>query len=763
MADLNYQVEIDTRGASRALEGLKSQIVAFGGVVAGALAFRELGQISSRFEDLRTTLQLLYKDTAIGAAAFDDIKKFAEQSIFSVEALTETVVKLKAAGIEPTVAQLRLFADVSSVAADSVGALQAITDLYARTTAGGLGLEDLNRLADRGIPVFTILSERLGLSRLQIAEVGKTAEGARIILKALEDGLQEAFGGASAARANNVSQAFSNFGDAVSNAADVIGQAGLNQGVSDLVRGFTDMIKAITPLLTLIGQGFGTALSYLAENLKIVTSLALGFLAAFAVGRIVAIGTAILGLAKSINLLNLVIGKSPVGLLQRALIAAGAAVGLLSESSLDLSGEIAKMNGELDATANNQGFKVLQQGNLGAGTENLKEKVKQLNEQLNKFRVEMDAVVSQFARYNNENIKALNLETALIGTSRETQELRRAEAEINNKLAQEIARLTEQKAKLTEQERNEGRGAIIDSTIKKLQQQAEVDKAATAEAIANSEARQRARQVELFGIQSRISLEDELMKVQDDMAKSTMSAIEQKYYDIERAAQRSALAAIRAEEARIGRPLNAEEQKRYYDEAVKGMERLKGAAAAQYEQSRLFETGWNRAFRQFADEATNAAQQAERIFQKVTSGMEDLIVNFAKTGKFEFKGFVNSIVEELLRSQVRQLMANIFGSMGGMGSKSGGALGSIGSLLGFANGGMIPTNAPVVVGERGPEIISGAAGRVVTPNEQLGGTTVVNYNISAVDAMSFKQMLSQDPSFLYAVTQQGAKGVPTRR
>ena len=76
---------------------------------------------------------------------------------------------------------------------------------------------------------------------------------------------------------------------------------------------------------------------------------------------------------------------------------------------------------------------------------------------------------------------------------------------------------------------------------------------------------------------------------------------------------------------------------------------------------------------------------------------------------------------------------------------------------------MIGSNGPVLVGERGPEIISGAAGRMVTPNNQLGGS-MVTYNINAVDAMSFKQMIAQDPQFIYALTEQGRRSVPgTRR
>ena len=43
------------------------------------------------------------------------------------------------------------------------------------------------------------------------------------------------------------------------------------------------------------------------------------------------------------------------------------------------------------------------------------------------------------------------------------------------------------------------------------------------------------------------------------------------------------------------------------------------------------------------------------------------------------------------------------------------------------------------------------------------GPTYVTYNINAVDARSFKDMVAADPSFIYAVSQQGSKGVPGRR
>jgi hypothetical protein len=180
------------------------------------------------------------------------------------------------------------------------------------------------------------------------------------------------------------------------------------------------------------------------------------------------------------------------------------------------------------------------------------------------------------------------------------------------------------------------------------------------------------------------------------------------------------------------------------------------------DQSRTFAYGWEQAFKTYVREADNAATQAQQLFGTLTKGIEDAFVTLAQTGKTSFKGLLSDITAQLLRSQIRQLLSNLFTPN----QNGGGLLGSIFTagkkLLGFANGGIIPTNGPVIVGERGPELLSGAAGRTVTPNNQLGSTSVT-YNINAVDAMSFKQMLAQDPTFLHAVAEQGRRTLPGAR
>jgi lambda family phage tail tape measure protein len=394
------------------------------------------------------------------------------------------------------------------------------------------------------------------------------------------------------------------------------------------------------------------------------------------------------------------------------------------------------------------------------------QKIRNIVDPFKTLREQISGLADDYARVNKANIDNINNSTALIGKSREESEVRKAVADLAKREADEIRKLTDQKAKLTKEQQQAGLGAAIDTQIAKIKEQTAVDIEATEKAILNSERRANARKLEEFAINSQINVENQLQKIQDDIAKSTMPEIERKQYDILAAAKARAKAEIDAEQIRRGSQLTDDEKLKFYEAAKKGTDELIAKEQELYVKSREFSTGWKNAFQEYTDNATNAALAAQRIFQKTTQGMEDAIVNFAKTGKFEFKSFMNSILEDLLRSQVRQLMAQMLGGFStasGGNNASGGLFGVVGNLLGFANGGIIPSNEPVIVGERGPELLMGASGRQVVPNEKLGASTNVTYNISAVDARSFKDMIAQDPSFIHAVAMQGGKSTPGRR
>lgn len=773
MSDLSYSVAVDTRGAKQSLNSLRSSIAGIGAALGVAFGARELVQTAARFEDLRTTLGFLFGDVETGAKAFEQIKKFATESIFTVEDLTNSVVKLKAAGLTPTIEQLSLFADVSSVATDSVGALQAITDLFARTTGGGLGLEDLNRLADRGIPVFSILKDKLGLARLEVSEFGKTSEGASIILKALTEGLDETFSGSSAARANNLSQAFSNLEDAIGNTADIIGQAGLNKELGDVIRSITEMIEQNKLLIQSIGVGLGGAIKFAIENLKVfVTVIGAAFAAKVilniftAVRAFLALRTAMKGAAIAGAVLQ---GVTGVGLIKLAagMTAVAGIIAGIENAVGGASDEIKKLEEDMENLKNqgNDGPLSLPDtpdapaGGFLQELEKVKEKQAEITRaSINYFKQYQDSVNDVKTRVKQEG-ELLKL----------TESQANVQRELNNFTNDYYATVRPLQEKLTELKLKDTEAAKVQSAEieKQIGQITELYNTSLAGLKEELELREKIRREEereeLFlnnKLELQNSLNDLIRDSQNALKDLTLSPFDKEIEDVKRAVDDKLVKSFnKLKQAWKNGLITGDEyiaeMKKLEEEANRAFEKIRENAERTREIQRSFTYGWQQAFEQFADDATNAAKQAEKIFTQVTKGIEDSIVSFVKTGKLEFRSLVNDILETMLRSQIQQLIAKTFGAFGGGGGRS-----SLGNLFAgfFANGGMIPAGSFGVVGERGPELVSGPA--TVTP---LSGGGNVTYNINAVDAASFKTLVARDPQFIHAVATQGARKVPTRR
>lgn len=286
MADAVLRVRADTSEANRALGRLQTALA--GLVTAGTL--KTIVGIASSFEDLQTSLKTVTRSAELGQQAFDALAQFSVRTQFSIEDLSESYIQLAAAGISPTTELLTTFTNAAAITTDQLGSLQAITALYARTTAGGLGLEELNRLADRGIPVFDILNEKLGISRLEISRVGQTAEGARSILNALGQGINERFGTATADRVNNLSTKFSNLKDQLRISAGIVGRElapALKAAVSDL----TEFLQKNDQLARQLGMNLAdavkataAAIKVLADNFDLITAATVTFLSVRALG-----------------------------------------------------------------------------------------------------------------------------------------------------------------------------------------------------------------------------------------------------------------------------------------------------------------------------------------------------------------------------------------------------------------------------------------------------------------------------------------------
>jgi phage-related minor tail protein len=179
------------------------------------------------------------------------------------------------------------------------------------------------------------------------------------------------------------------------------------------------------------------------------------------------------------------------------------------------------------------------------------------------------------------------------------------------------------------------------------------------------------------------------------------------------------------------------------------------------EAERSWEAGTRNAFNEYVENATNAALQAQTLFGNAFRSMEDALVNFVKTGKFDFKSLADSIISDIIRIQVRAQMSKILsesgigsGGFGGLLSSLFGGSGGTGAsvdagtfeglqgagvqgldLLALADGGPVNPGGMHLVGEEGPELfVPSGAGKII-PNDQLGSGVTVVQNIR-VDSRS---------------------------
>jgi phage-related minor tail protein len=130
-----------------------------------------------------------------------------------------------------------------------------------------------------------------------------------------------------------------------------------------------------------------------------------------------------------------------------------------------------------------------------------------------------------------------------------------------------------------------------------------------------------------------------------------------------------------------------------------------------------------------------------------------------------FKTMVKEMIAQALRLAIIQpILSSIFGAFGyGVSFTGSGGIAKMFKLPAQATGGPVMKNRPYLVGEMGPEVFTPhGAGTIsnAATSMGMGGGGVVNYNIQAVDAMSFKQLVARDPEFIYNVTRIGQRRMP---
>ncbi len=161
-----------------------------------------------------------------------------------------------------------------------------------------------------------------------------------------------------------------------------------------------------------------------------------------------------------------------------------------------------------------------------------------------------------------------------------------------------------------------------------------------------------------------------------------------------------------------------------------------------------FFVGASEAWSNYVDSARNVAKQSEELFTNAFKGMEDALVQFAMTGKSNFKDLAKSIIADLLQIQVRAALTNVLGSMDSI----------FGSIFGAGSGSAVQaipmwslpqklaTGTPYVPRDNFPAILH--KGEAVIPanfnpwagGKSMGGPTVnITQNLQAAPGTNVAQ------------------------
>lgn len=226
----------------------------------GAAAIKSAADL----ETMETSFISLTGGAKEAAEMMRNLNQFTAKTPFQIEAVAKSARQLIASGsgIDEVNQQLQFLGDIAATSGQPIDEIAAI---FAKVNAKGkVELENLNQLAERGIPIFTALSEATGLPA---SELGAGAVSVEQFNAVLQSFAQE--GGFAAGAMERLSQTASGkFSTALDNlklAGAALAES-LMPVVKDMLDKFVGLMQALTNLspqakrFMLIGAGIAAAL-----------------------------------------------------------------------------------------------------------------------------------------------------------------------------------------------------------------------------------------------------------------------------------------------------------------------------------------------------------------------------------------------------------------------------------------------------------------------------------------------------------------------
>lgn len=691
---------------------LKNAFVALGGAaVVGSIV-----KIGQSFQDLQTSLNFVTGSAEAGQAAFDNLTRLATQTQFGVEELVQAFLLLQGSGIEPTNSLLLAFADTASVAQDQLGVLESLVSLFSRAASKGkIELEDLNKIADRGIPIYKVLTESFGKTIDEIKELAKTPAGQEELFRGIEKALDDTYGGALQEKLKNSSIAFSNLEIAARRlAASIFSESGLSdtsaiEGLTDAINKLADNTAAINSLanvfagLVTVILSFGAVRGITTLMNKFQGSLTRLF-TRMGDGR-----TKTKGLREAFRGLFGQTKASKFDDMTKGLTGTNKAIAETAKRTFTFTGGLATLSKTLLRFAGIAGiaFTVFETGKFIFSL--FKDQTEEIEKAVEELEKDLETTTTTTEQYT------LSAESL---------------AKVEREVAESIKKTTEELEK--QKDAFDKNDPLYDYQmfLKDIFEQAKKnvnEQDNLARAIRNVEKLLEIDPTNLYFI--------EAMRLLKGDTEETVTAFE----DFEKSLGNLMLTTEEYNEKQ--RQLNAliEKYPELAEEAARAQDEL---------DERLSD---NEGLNSFLDTLGRAQKTlSEDLAEALVEGQ-----NAGDVFKKFFKTMINQIIADIIRLQIIQPI------LGAILAPFGFGFGPGGRITGKASGGPVMGNRPYVVGEKGPELFVPTGSGTIIPNHQMGsGGTQVTYNINAIDTASFEQRLARNPEYIYNLTRVGSRRVP---
>lgn len=320
-----------------ALKGVMAA-TAIGSIAAVGTAIFNTGlsavKASSQMKQYEVAFSTMLKSQEKGRAMLTDLQNFAVETPFDVQGVVGTSQKLMAFGVEAD-----KVVDTMRILGDATAAFGGNTELLDRMgyalgqmrVSGRLNAQDMNQLANAGIPAWEMLAEAAGKS---VAEVRKASEQGLIDGQMAADvimaGMQDRYSGAMEAMSQEVGGLWSGIVESGQIALATVGDylvdtfdiKGILNEVSEVVGGVSEALMEARQQ----GKSFSEAIR---EAVPAPVIIAVGALAAVIAGGLVA--ACVAGVAALAGLV------APVAPFVAGMAAVGAAIAALYAYWDDLS------------------------------------------------------------------------------------------------------------------------------------------------------------------------------------------------------------------------------------------------------------------------------------------------------------------------------------------------------------------------------------------------------------------------------------------